>query len=209
MDNDRWLERLAAAPDMTVRAQLYDQWAPTYDQDMVAIGYTNHAVAAALLARHVAVSSPVLDAGVGTGALGEILTALGYQHLTGIDMSDGMLVEASRRATYAELRKQVLGESLCFRDNTFAASVAFGVLALGHAPPSSLDELVRVTRPGGSIIFSVGSAAWDNGGFKEKLAALEANGQWTRMDLAGPYHPMPYSVARRDFTNRAFVYRVA
>ncbi len=48
-----------------------------------------------------------------------------------------------------------LGARLDFPDDRFAASTALGVLTPGHAPPTALDEMLRVTRPGGHLIFTV------------------------------------------------------
>ena len=45
----------------------------------------------------------------------------------------------------------------------------------GHAPPSSLDELVRITRPDGHVIFIVRSDMYEGEGFKEKQQALVKN----------------------------------
>jgi SAM-dependent methyltransferase len=209
-DSEVWLGRIAGAPDIEARARAYDAWAATYDEDVLRIGYTNHAVAAALVGRHVPVAGAcLLDAGVGTGALGPVLAALGYGDVTGIDMSDGMLAKARLRGTYRDLRRRMLGEPLDFGDASFTAVVSFGVFAMGHAPPAALDELVRVTRPGGFLVFSVGASPWENGGFKEKAGAFEAAGVWTEVDVTAPYRPMPLSTSRGDNTNRAFVYRRA
>jgi SAM-dependent methyltransferase len=207
--NDKWLERIAGAPDLEARAREYDVWSSTYDEDMRAIGYMNSAVAAGLAGRYVAASGArLLDAGCGTGALGELLQALGYRDLTGVDMSEGMLETARARNVYRELRKRTLGEPLDFAGASFDAVIGMGVFAFGGAPPHAFDELIRVTRPGGYVIFNVARPPWDEGGFKDKAQALRSSGRWTQVEIAGPYRPMPQSVVRVDFTTRAFVYRV-
>src|SRR5215217_8326125 len=70
----------------------------------------------------------------------------GYRNLVGIDISDGMLARARERGVYADLRDQVLGETLDFADESFVAVVATGVFTAGHAPASAFIELLRVTR---------------------------------------------------------------
>ena len=87
------------------------------------------------------------------------LSILGYRNLAGIDMSEGMLAKARKRKVYSELRNRVLGKSLDFDDGAFAAVVTFGVFTPGHAPAVAFDELVRITRPGGHLIFTVSTAA--------------------------------------------------
>jgi SAM-dependent methyltransferase len=209
LGNDKWLQRIAGAPDLQARAREYDEWSATYDADMRAIGYMNSSVAAALTSRYVpAAGARLLDAGCGTGALGELLWAVGYRDLAGIDMSDGMLAAARARNVYRELRNRTLGEPLDFDDASFHAVTGMGVFAFGGAPPQAFDELIRVTRPGGYLIFNVAQPPWDEGGFKDKAQALESSGRWTQLEIAGPYRPMPQSVVRVDFTTRAFVYRV-
>jgi hypothetical protein len=60
-------------------ARLYDGWASTYDAEMAVAGYRHPSICLALLARHVpAGSAPVLDAGAGTGLVGEWLGIIGY-----------------------------------------------------------------------------------------------------------------------------------
>jgi SAM-dependent methyltransferase len=208
--NDKWLERIANAPTLEERTREYDTWSATYDADMRDVGYMNTSVAAALVGRYVpCAGARLLDAGVGTGALGEILNAVGYDDLVGVDISAGMLERARARNVYRELQQRTLGETLDFRDDSFTTVTAMGVMAFGGAPPHALDELVRVTRPGGHIIFNVALPPWENGGFREKAEALEAAGRWTMVEIAGPYRPMPLSVVRVAFTTRAFVYRRA
>ena len=171
---------------------LYDAWAGQYDQDLQAFGYSYPPVIAGLVARYVRErEAPILDAGAGTGIVGEVLAILGYTRLTGIDLSDGMLAVAQAKGVYAELKNQTLGERLDFADNAFAAVVSAGVLTTGHAPPSCLDELIRITRPGGHLIFTLSTPVYEAGGFRPKLEALVAT------DLAEGAVPRPQRVSIR------------
>lgn len=89
-ESDKWLARVFGAANTEELIRSYGEWAASYDADIVSIGYANPAVAAGLVARHVpALDSRILDAGVGTGILGEILAVLGYRDLAGIDMTEG------------------------------------------------------------------------------------------------------------------------
>jgi predicted TPR repeat methyltransferase len=188
---------------------LYDAWAADYDQDLRDFGYTYPALVAGLVARHVRdLSVPVLDAGVGTGIIGEMLYALGYEQLVGIDLSDGMLAVAQSKGVYAELSNQTLGEPLAFADGRFGAVVSAGVLTVGHAPPDSLDELVRLTRPGGLVVFTLTTPVYEEGGFKDKLAALAAAGRWRRRELTRPWLALPKAPAEHSHTSRGYVYEV-
>ena len=78
----------------------YDDWAEGYDTEMAALGYRHPAICLALLARHLpAGAGPVLDAGAGTGLLGEWLHILGFRPLAAVDLSAGMLRVAEARVS--------------------------------------------------------------------------------------------------------------
>jgi SAM-dependent methyltransferase len=210
LGSEGWLERVAAtSADSRMLAATYDEWSAHYDADMLSTGYPNLAVCAALAGRHVPVAgSRVLDAGAGTGMLGVILAAVGFTDLVGIDISPGMLERARRRGVYRDLQVRALGEPLDFAGDSFTAVTAMGVFAFGHAPAHALEELVRVTRPGGCLIFNVNAAPWEEAGFRDEVERLEAAGRWEPVEVAGPYQPMPLSPTRGHVTSRAFVYRV-
>jgi len=153
-------------------------------------------------------ASPILDAGAGTGRVGELLAILGYSHLVALDLSDAMLAKARERSVYGELHQCALGDPLVFADGTFVAVVAAGVFTAGHAPPASFDELLRVTRPGGSLIFTLATSAYERGGFRDKLCALEAEGRWRLIETTAPFCGMRASDAYREHTARLLVFQM-
>ena len=85
----------------------------------------------------------------------------------------------------------VLGEPLGFDSDYFDAVVSVGVFTLGHAPASGFDELVRITQPGGFLVFSLRTDVYTEGGFKEKLSELEAAGKWKLLEATDPFQPLP------------------
>jgi SAM-dependent methyltransferase len=189
-------------------AKTYDEWASDYDADMQSTGYIHPAVMIGLVARYIKDSAAaILDAGVGTGTLGQLLSILNYTNLHGIDMSKGMLAIARERTVYAQLSQGILGESLDFKTASMDCIVSTGTFTTGHAPASAFDELVRITKPGGYLIFTVGTVVWDEAGFAAKLAALETSGHLTETETTPIYHPMPKSKTESGFTTRAHVYR--
>jgi predicted TPR repeat methyltransferase len=85
-----------AARSASEVASVYNAWAATYDRQMVESGYRHPIVGCALTCRHLPRgSAPVLDAGAGTGLLGELLAILGYPHIEAADISAGMLARIS------------------------------------------------------------------------------------------------------------------
>jgi SAM-dependent methyltransferase len=57
--------------------------------------------------------------------------------------------------------------------------------------PQALDELVRVTKPGGTIVFSMRTDYYSEGGFDVRQAALEAAGKWRLLERSAPFQAMP------------------
>jgi len=172
-------------------AGLYDRWAATYDADMSTAGYRHPTIGLALLARHLPRGArPLLDAGVGTGLMGEWLRIVGYPEIEGLDISEGMLAVAARRGSYSRLHRLALGTPLPFADGAFAGIVSVGVFTTGHVGAEGLDELVRICRPGGVIVLTVKTTLLA-GTMDARLAELAAAGRIERLETTAPYVSMP------------------
>ena len=104
---DTWLERVYAADgDRDTLDRLYDEWAEQYDGHIWASGNPYIAIAAGMVGRHVPDwSAPILDAGCGTGNMGQVLHQMGYNNLTGLDASEGMLQLANRKASHTPVEE--------------------------------------------------------------------------------------------------------
>jgi predicted TPR repeat methyltransferase len=201
------LESAYNARDGQEAAELYDSWSKDYEKSISSWGYTTPAIAAGLFGRYVKPEEgTVLDAGAGTGITGEVLSLLGYRDLLGIDVAGDMLELARRKGVYKELRQMELGGQLDLPSDAFAAVVSTGVFAAGHAPPESFDELVRATKPGGYVVFSVRTDVYEDGGFKEKQEALERDGKWQLVEVTDPFSHLRFEDP--DLKVRVFAYRV-
>jgi predicted TPR repeat methyltransferase len=197
------------AEDREELIRAYDRWAERYDEDMLGLDMRGPEIVASMAARYVRDrASPILDAGAGTGRVGELLAILGYSNLVALDLSDAMLARAKERDVYRALHQGVLGDRLVFADDAFGAIVAAGVFTAGHAPPSSFDELLRVTRSEGLVIFTLSTSAYELGGFRDKLDALKREGRWRLIEATAPFHGLRRSVAYRDHSGRVLVYEV-
>lgn len=201
------LQGAYAARDGQEAAEVYDSWAEDYERSVTSWGYTMPAVAAGLIGRYVGQGDgTVLDAGAGTGITGEVLTLLGYGDLIGIDVSSNMLEYARKKGVYRDLRQMELGGRLDLPSDAFAAVVATGVFAAGHAPPESFEELIRTTRPGGHMIFSVRTDVYLDGGFKEKQDALEREEKWQLLEMSDPFAHLRFEDP--NLKVQVFAYRV-
>ncbi len=187
-------------------ADLYDRWADDYEESILAWGYLTPAVTSWFIGRFVEdQTASVLDAGAGTGLMGDVLAALGYSDVTAIDISEKMLAHARRKGVYREVRRMELGRDLDLPTGAFAAVVATGVFAAGHAPPESLDELTRVTRPGGAVIFSVRTDVYEDA-FGPRQERLESDGRWERVGETRAFSHLP--LEDPELQLQIFAYRV-
>ena len=165
------------------------------------------AVAAGFFGRYVKPEDgPVLDAGAGSGLMGEVLAPLGYGELVGIDISREMLELARRKGVYKDLHQMELGGRLDFPDDAFVAVVSTGVFTAGHAPPESFDELIRATSSGGYMIVGVRTDVYKDSGFKEKQEALEREGRWQLVEVSEPFSPLRYEDP--ELKAQVFAYQV-
>ncbi len=184
------LDAVYAATSPTEVARTYDAWAETYDTEMAALGYRHPTICLALLARHLPAGGPVLDAGVGTGLLGDWLRIAGYAPIEGVDLSAGMLAVAAAKGVYDRLAEGDLTGRLPFEDARFAGAVCSGVFTTGHVGAEGLDELLRVIRPDGVLVLTVKEATWE-GGVAARIAALEDESRVATLDLTPFYSSMP------------------
>lgn len=172
-------------------AGLYDRWAASYDADMAAAGYRHPSICLALLARHLPKgAAPLLDAGCGTGLIGEWLGIMGYPRVEGLDISEGMLARAEAKGVYTALHRQALSEPLPFADGAFSGIVSAGVFTTGHVGSEAIPELLRVLRRGGVMVLTVKNALWE-GGFSAFVEDLERGGRVVRLEETEPYVSMP------------------
>ena len=94
----------------------------------------------------------VLDAGAGTGALSRRLTAgLPGVHPVLVDLSPAML---ARAADLRDPRVVARVESLPFPDASFDVVMCAWVIETVDEPRAAVHELLRVLRPGGTLVYS-------------------------------------------------------
>ena len=105
-----------------------------------------------------------------------------------------------------DLKKAALGGPLPWPDGHFAGFLSTGVFTEGHADASALDELVRITRPGGQAIFTVRDVVLEKGGFEEKFAELERAGRWSPLEESPPFRA--FAVDEPDLLVKAYVFAI-
>jgi ubiquinone/menaquinone biosynthesis C-methylase UbiE len=101
----------------------------------------------------------LLDVGCGTGALLRLVTWPVWRY-SGIDVSAGMLAEASRQYPGAEFFRASV-EAMPFGDEQFERVISiFSALSYVSGPARAVREIYRVLRPGGRCLVMVYAPRW-------------------------------------------------
>lgn len=182
-----YLARSYGKLDIKEMTQLYDDWAKTYDNDVInGEEYKAPPLIAETIHKHLAPSdkkgdliSPsvkILDAGCGTGLVGVYLAKLGAKQVDGIDLSPGMLDIARNTGAYNKLERADLTQPIDALTGAYDVTTCVGTFTAGHVGPQCFDELVRVTKTNGLIVATVLDEIWTLLGFDKKIEKLGAAG---------------------------------
>ena len=162
---------------------LYAKWADTYESGFtVPRRYVYDRNAAELLCQGFSGSGPVLDAGCGTGLVGEQLRRLGIAVVDGLDISPEMLAKARSKTApdgspvYRQLIEADLTGTIDIASDTYAGLVSAGTFTHGHVGPDGLAELLRAARPGARCVIGVNASIFETNGFKNRLDRYAADG---------------------------------
>ena len=178
------------APTNEELQRRYDMWAEQYDGDVGSIDdYIAPSKLVEVAAEHLDPASHVIDAGAGTGLVGEALTAKGFTHLTALDFSAGMLEIARGKGVYQDLHECDLSKETALPENSGDALVTCGTTT--QVPSTSLREYVRLVRPGGKIVFAVVTGTWEEFGYAAIQEELEVAGRLLVRHKGEPFQMMP------------------
>ena len=161
--------------------EVYEEWAPTYEADLVeGFGYTAHRIAAeALVSACPDRGAEILDVGCGTGLVAEELAARGFSNLDGFDASPQMLAEARSKGVYRELVEGDVRDAGAIEPGRYDAVIAVGVFGGGHVGPEHLGCFARPTRAGGVVVLYANGIPWVEDDYPSHLRRLEEDGVWT------------------------------
>jgi predicted TPR repeat methyltransferase len=143
-------------------AELYGEWASTYDDDVFGeLGFIGSARIAELLASVLPdPDQPVIDLGCGTGAVGRRLAQLGVTTIDGVDLSPEMITVAARTGIYRRLTVGDLNLLPKGLNATYAASVSAGTFTTGHVGPGAVARLMELLRPEGLVAWVIAAGVW-------------------------------------------------
>ncbi len=152
--------------------ELYSVWAETYDMDFInEMQYKLHfSVADEFILN--GGEGLVLDVGAGTGALAQALLQKGKFSIEATDISEEMLKIAKSKNIYKRSFLSDLTKEIPVENSFYDGVVSSGTFTHGHVGPSSIGELVRVTKPGGLITISINEKHWVALDFKSEVKKL-------------------------------------
>ena len=168
------------AADLVELEHIYKNWAKKYEDDVINLaGYVGHLITSELLLSYLRnTQAKILDAGCGTGLVGEMLNKNNFKNLIGVDFSQEMLNIAKQKNVYQSLELVDLTKNLDYEDSLFDAIVCAGTFTCGHVGPEALLEMVRITKKGGYICFTVRKQEWEASPYKEIIDKLENSNLW-------------------------------
>lgn len=158
----------------------YARWAPVYD---LVFGAVFDSGRKATIAEADRIGGRVLDVGVGTG-----LSLSDYKRTTklvGVDISAEMLKKAQERVktqglSNVELLAVMDAKAMALASASFDAVVAQYVITAVPDPEATLDEFIRVLKPGGELILinHIGAESGPRRAFELAFAPLARRLGW-------------------------------
>jgi len=196
----------------TIKAY-YADWAESYDEDLEGY-YTAPRMMVGLLKEYLSKHPPelpsnksellIMDAGCGTGLVGDVLYKSGFRIIDGTDISEEMVGKARELGVYRSLEGDIDINEPPRPEWTGAyhAVLCCGVFTLGHVPPEALHHLVDMARPGGIVIVSTRTAYYDETRYQRVSDQIVAT---NRVELIKGLRDAPYT---KDGNAHYWVYRV-
>lgn len=171
IDIDQFDPRLFAAYGREKdKQQQYDEWAASYDADLVDdLDYVAWRDAGDILAGLVSDRSlRILDVACGTGLAGEYLRSLGYENIDGADFSNEMLALAKKRAVYDSLWQHDFTTAKNLQ-RPYDCLLCVGLFSFAIPKISDLHHVVNCVLPGGLCVITVNGAAWRQLGLEPEV----------------------------------------
>ena len=177
VDNKLDIYKLTTSEELL---KYYQDWTKKnkYNQDMVNWKYTAPQETVSVLKKYALDNKcKILDAGCGTGLVGIELKKCGYSNIDGVDFSQNML-DLIPQGIYKKIEKVDLNKPLQFKTNMYDVIMCVGTFTYGHVKPHALDELIRITKNGGLICFTINEGIYEEYVFDNKIKELTNNKLW-------------------------------
>ncbi|XP_071114096.1 methyltransferase-like protein 27 [Haliotis cracherodii] len=164
--------------------QRFDKISEEYDEVQITIGWTGPQ----WMGESVACQYPsnredirILDVAAGTGLVSAELRKHGFVHIDGLEPAERMLEQAKKKNLYERYICDMLGDNtLDIADDTYTAVTMSGLSReiMKKLPVKALEELARVTKPGGHVMMNSYDYNFESEILRANLANLESRGIW-------------------------------
>ena len=133
-----FLDKIYKSNSYSTSKDLYQKWAPSYDDELTENKYVTPLRCAQILSNYIKNKNiKILDIGCGTGLSGFALKKNGFKSIDGLDLSEEMLKIAEQKKIYQSLFNFDLNNPTDF-NHKYDAIIAAGVISPKHANPDTL-----------------------------------------------------------------------
>lgn len=163
-DLSRFDDRLAAAYSRTEnKEQQYDEWAKTYDADLVDdLGYVAFRDASDVFMEVVPDKKcRILDVACGTGLAGKYLGEHGYDNIDGADLSTEMMALANDQGIYQSTWQHDFTKPVNL-DKLYDALLCVGMFSYAIPKISDMHNVINCVKPESICVIAVNGAAWQD-----------------------------------------------
>ena len=176
--SDKFLKHAYSLENAKATEAFYRDWAKSYDEDIMENGYETPRRCAKILAQYADdLNAPLLDIGCGTGLSGMAFAAEGFTNQYGNDLSKDMITIAKNRDIYNDIQLVDLNNPLDFDKGHYRYIAAVGVIAVGHAPASTITDVIGKLDKGGLFVFSLNDPTLEEGSYEPVIDMAISAGQ--------------------------------
>ena len=171
--------------------KMYDEWADTYDHELIENGYvTPQRIAKALSDLEADKNTAILDIGCGTGLSGHALTSEGFTKIDGTDFNEKMLEYAKVTPYYRNVFHGDASKPMTLPASDYQHVIAAGVIATGLIPPSGIKVILDIIPSNGLFLFSLNDHTLSETIYEKEVNSLIENGTVTvAFKEYGPHIP--------------------
>ena len=188
-------------------AQYYDDWAADYGKTVADWRYEAPGQVAQMLRTELPAESVILDAGCGTGLVGQALNEAGFKAIDGIDVSSRSLQTAETSGAYRGLQQVDMQKlPLPITDDLYDGLACVGVLTYLTDSIGTVREFSRVVRPGGVVVLTQRNDIFMERRFSDVLKQLSDEGIVARVRIS---EARPYLPENEEFGDEILVHYIS
>ena len=177
-----FLDKIYKSNSYSTSKDLYQKWAPSYDDELTENKYVTPLRCAQILSNYIKNKNiKILDIGCGTGLSGFALKKNGFKSIDGLDLSEEMLKIAEQKKIYQSLFNFDLNNPTDF-NHKYDAIIAAGVISPTHANPHTIISSYSMLKKKGLMIFSINDHALNDSLFFSSINKIIQNSNFILLD---------------------------